>query len=253
MSVLKSKLSVVILTHNDEERIVDCLDQIKFVDELIIVDDNSSDRTIELAEKYTKHIYKHSLNHNFSNQRNFALNKVHNDWVLFVDSDEFISEKLKKEIVDAINSDQYSGYYINRKDYIWGQKISYGEGGTTKLIRLANKNFGKWHGKVHEKWEVKGTVGYLRFPLIHVPHQNVKEFLRDIDDYSSIRANELHDSGIKEIPIKIFLYPIGKFIINFFIKKGYKDGVAGFIYAVMMSFHSFLVRAKLFQLNSKKS
>ncbi len=252
----QTNLSIIVLTHNDEEHLVDCLELLNFGDELIIIDDESTDRSTDIAKNYTKKVFIRPLNNNFSNQRNFALNNAHGNWVLFVDSDEFISEKLrdeilskikqKDEILSKIKQKDVSGYYMRRIDFMWGKKILHGEVGEIRLMRLAKRDSGKWHGKVHEEWRVSGTTGTLTNPLVHAPHQSVKEFIKEVDLYSSLRAEELRETNGNSNFFLIIMYPLGKFVQNYFFKKGYKDGVAGFIYAMIMSFHSFLVRGKLY-------
>lgn len=243
-------ISVVVLTHNDELRIVDCLECLNFADELIVVDDNSTDRTISLAKRYTDKIFTHPINSNFASQRNYALNQTHNPWVLFVDSDELVSEKLKKEILNVINLNEFRGYFIKRVDVMWGQKILHGEAGNVKLLRLAKKDSGKWHGKVHEEWRIFGKKGELASSLVHSPHPSVAEFISETSYYSTLRATELFESGHKVSFVGIIFYPFLKFIQNYIFRKGYKDKIPGLLYAIIMSFHSFLVRAKLFQLTS---
>lgn len=250
---MKNKLSIVVLTHNDELRIVDCLESVRFADELIVIDDNSSDRTIDLIKQFTDRVYVRELNGNFSSQRNFALNHVHNEWVLFVDSDEIVSEKLKTEILDAINFNKFNGYFIKRIDLMWSKNILHGEAGEVKLLRLARNNFGKWKGKVHETWRISGDKGILRTPLIHIPHQSVQEFVSEIEEYSTLRSNELFETRKKISSLDLISYPVGKFILNYFAKKGFKDGIPGLLYAMLMSFHSFLVRGKLYLLRNSKS
>lgn len=127
-----------------------------------------------------------------------------------------------------------------------GKKILHGEVGEVRIVRLAKKDSGKWHGKVHEEWEVKGALGELLNPLIHTPHQSVKEFVTDVDVYSTLREQELLEQGGSANFVSIILYPAGKFLQNYFLRRGYKDGLPGFMYAMIMSFHSFLVRGKLY-------
>lgn len=244
---MKSSLSIVVLTHNDESKIVDCLDGLGFADELIIIDDNSHDRTVELAKQFTDKIFVRELNKNFSNQRNFALNNVHSTWGLFVDSDELVSDALRNEILEAIKQKEVSGFYIKRFDYVWGKKMTHGELSQVRLLRLAKKEDGKWHGKVHETWKVIGKTEELTQPLFHVPHQNIREFVSDVDEYSTLRAEELREKGVKASFFHVICYPLAKFIQNYVLRQGYKDGIPGMLYALMMSFHSFLVRAKLYQ------
>lgn len=241
-----NKITAIVLTHNDEERIVDCLENLSFCDELVIIDDKSTDRTVEICKQFTDKVYTRALSNNFASQRNYALNFVTNEWVLFVDSDELVSKELSKEIISAMSSSQVNGYYIKRIDKMWGKTMHFGEVGDVSLLRLARKKAGKWRGHVHETWKINGNTKMLTHPLIHVPHENVSEFLKEIDEYSTLRAKQLHEEGVKTNFFEIIAYPLAKFLRNYFFKKGYKDGVAGFIYAVMMSFHSFLARGKLY-------
>jgi glycosyltransferase involved in cell wall biosynthesis len=240
------KISVVVLTHNDEDKIVDCLETLAFADELIVIDDKSVDRTIDLCAQFTETIFVREMHGNFSNQRNYALNLVHNNWILFIDSDERVNKNLKNEILKAVKDKNTQGYFLKRVDFMWGRKILHGEGGSVKLLRLAKKGSGKWHGKVHEEWKIEGVVKDLKEPLIHIPHKSVREFINEVDEYSTLRALELKESGKKVNFLSIILYPVAKFLQNYFLRKGYKDKVPGFLYAMIMSFHSFLVRAKLY-------
>lgn len=250
-------ISVVILTKNEEKNIKRCLDSVNWCDEIIIVDDNSSDRTIEIVKKYKTLLYSNPLNGDFSSARNFGLSKAKNDWVLFVDSDEVVSDALAYEISNAIglkdqNLRNFNGFYIRRSDFIWGKQLKYGETGDIKLLRLGRKGFGEWKEKAHEKWEMEGPVGKLINPLLHFPHETLEEFLKEINFYTDIRAKELKDKNAKAFFWSIALYPAGKFIVNYFLKRGFIDGIQGLVFAITMSFHSFLVRGKLWLKEGEK-
>ena len=249
-------ISAVILTKNEEQNITKCLDSVKWCDEIIVVDDNSEDQTIEIAEKYKTTIYKRSLNNDFSAQRNFGLSKTKNEWVLFVDADEIISDALTYEISNAITfKDQslrnFNGFYIKRSDFIWGRMLKYGETGRIKLLRLGRKNYGVWQGKAHEEWKIEGLIGNLTNPILHFPHQTLKEFLKEINFYTDIRAKELKTKNFNVSTPSILLYPLGKLILNYIFKRGFMDGMQGLVFAIIMSFHSFLVRSKLWLENKK--
>lgn len=252
-------ISAIILTKNEVKNIARCIKDLSFCDEILIINDNSTDGTIETVNKLNNgkiKIISHSLNNDFSQARNFGLEKVKNDWVLFVDSDERVSEALAFEISNILSNwtnkieNEYSGFYIKRFDSIWDKELKHGESGI-KILRLAKKNAGKWIGKVHEKWQIKGKLGTLKNPLIHYPHQTITEFLEEINFYTNVRVEELHSKKTKTYLCLVFLYPVGKFIFNYFIKKGFLDGVNGLVFAIMMSFHSFLVRGKLWLKNNK--
>lgn len=249
-------ISAIVLTKNEEQNIARCLDSLVWCDEIIVVDDKSSDKTIEIAKKYKTSIYSHNLNNDFSAQRNFGLSKAKNEWVLFVDSDEVVSDALAYEISSAIglkdqNLRSFNGFYIRRSDFMWGKQLKYGETGDIKLLRLGRKGFGEWEGMAHEKWKIGGPLGKLTNPLLHFPHKTLEEFLKEVNFYTDIRAEELKNKNIKVFLWSILLYPFGKFIFNYIIMRGFLDGMQGLVFAITMSFHSFLVRSKLWLKNEK--
>ncbi len=243
-------VSAIVLTKNEEKNIKDCLESIKWVDEIIIIDDSSSDKTIEISKKYTSKIYKRNLDLDFSKQRNFGISKASNNWILFVDADERITEELKNEIIGILNFNNhiYDAYKIKRIDQMWGRKIKYAEQGSTKLIRLFKKGKGVSYGKVHEVIKINGKIGELNNCIYHYPHQLLSEFIQELNIYSTIRAEELFTKNIKVNGVLVFVYTLGKFINNYFIKLGFLDGVRGLMLAVLMSMHTFLSRGKLWLL-----
>ena len=248
------KLSVVILAKNEESNIHDCLEGLKTVDEVIVIDDHSTDRTLEVIKSLGMRnvsIVTRGLSHDFAEQRNHGLSIVKNDWVLFVDADERISHELLAEIDKKIQDTDIKGFWIKRKDVLWGKELKHGEVGNIRFIRLGRSNSGKWSRSVHEVWNVNGKTEVLDNSLMHYPHQTVREFLAEINTYSTLRANELHRNHEKPSLFQIVAYPKAKFFVNYFLKLGILDGIPGFVFAVMMSLHSFLVRSKLWKLSQK--
>lgn len=249
-------LSAIVLTKNEETNIIDCLETVGFCDEVIIVDDNSTDRTLDLVEEYRKEhksveVYKRPLNGNFSAQRKFGIDKASNDWILFVDADERITPELSEELSESV-SDDFGGFLIPRVDFIWGKKLQHGETGNIRLLRLFNKTKGELAGKVHETWQTKSNVARLQNPILHYPHPRISQFLKEINFYTDLRAEELYEKRVKSNFFTIILYTKGKFFLNYIFKLGFLDGVAGFVHALLMSLHSFLVRGKLWLLWQKK-
>jgi len=247
------KLSVVILTKNEQENIEKALKSVLFADEIIIIDDNSIDETLDIAKKYTSNIIKKSVSGNFSNQRNYGIQKSKGEWILFLDADEEVTYELKNEIQLFLKSEMnYSCVYIKRRDYWWGKELKYGEVQKVYkngLIRLIKRNSGKWEGLVHEKYLFDGLSLKLNSFIKHYPHPTIRQFIEDINFYSNMRAIELKDNNKKTNVFDISFTPLFKFIDNYFFKLGFLDGVQGFVYSFLMSFHSFLVRAKLYRLN----
>ncbi len=247
----KVAISAVVLTRDEEKNLESCLGSLDFCEEVIIVDDGSTDKTEEIAKKYSAKIYRRALADDYASQRNWAMEKASHDWILFVDADEQVSKDLRKNLTGIIEkSNQFSTYYIKRRDFFWGRELRFGETHKIRsqgLIRLVKKNAGHWVGQVHETFYTDKAVGRLSGYLDHYPHQTVREFIKDVNRYSSIRAKELDKQGVKANIFTVCFLPLGKFILNYWLKLGVFDGVAGFIYAFFMSFHSFLVRAKLYQ------
>lgn len=259
-------LSAVILTKNEEKNIKRCLKSLDFVDEIIIVDDYSSDKTIEIIKSLSIEskirIFQRQLNNDFSSQRNYGLEKSRGRWVLFVDADEVITPALKDEMIDVFKKNQDEkvvAYYLKRRDIWWGRELYFGEVKKARIqgiIRLVKKNSGLWQGKVHEVFVLfdnKSKISRLKNYLIHYPHQSLKEFIKEINFYSDLRAKELFENGKKFSIFELVLFPVVKFFLNYFIYLGFLDGSVGFTYAFLMSFHSFLVRAKLYQYQHQNS
>lgn len=245
-------ITAVVLAKNEEKNIVDCLESLSFCSEIIVIDDNSVDRTAEIAKNSGVKVIKRSLDGNFSEQRNFALSQSRNDWTLFVDADERISKDLGQEIKRSTGDYSVDGYFIPREDKLFGKILKHGELRNKKFLRLARTNAGKWRGTVHEEWNIKGKTKTLKHPMLHLPHQTISEFLREINYYTTLRAIELHEKGERTSWYKIIFYTKAKFIQTYILKFGFLDGMSGFVLSMVMSFHSFLVRGKLYMLQNKK-
>ena len=200
LKVIMMKLTGVVLTKNNQKEIKRCLLSLKFCEEIIIIDDYSTDGTLDEIQKLKQQfldkckiqIFQRRLN-NFSEQRNFGMEKASGEWILFVDSDETVSQDLASEITKLLNGSMVNGYqafYLKRRDYFWGKELKYGE--TQKIrkvgiIRLVKKDSGKWEGKVHEEYRVYKVRSYkvhkvesLNGYIEHYPHQTVKEFIESV-------------------------------------------------------------------------
>jgi len=249
------KLSAIVLTKDEE--LTDTLESLSFCEEIIIIKDENSKfqaSNYKQIQSTNVKVFKHNLADDFAGQRNYGLSKAKNEWVLFVDADERVSGALASEVSGILylvyprpelgSKAGISGYYIKRRDYIWGKEIKHGEAGNMKLIRLAKRNAGLWRRSVHEYWDIKGEVGELKNPLIHHPHQTLREFIEHLNYFSSLHAEENKKEGKASNIFKIILWPKLKFFYNYFIRLGFLDGTAGFVLVVMMSFHSFLAWSK---------
>ena len=243
-------ISAVVLSKNEERNIKDCLQSIKdLASEIIIIDDYSTDKTLKIAKDFGAKVFLRHLNDDFSGQRNFGLEKAKNKWVMFLDADERVTDELAQEITTTISKNEdVNGYFFKRNDFFSGRFLKHGETANVRLLRLAKKDSGSWQRKVHEIWNVKGQTKEFKNPLLHYPHSTITVFLKEINFYSSLHAESLKKEGMKPSLLRLIFNPLVKFISNYFLKKGFLDGTPGLITALMMSFHSFLARGKLFNL-----
>lgn len=245
------KLTGVVLTKDEERDIKDCLDSLRFCDEVLVIDDYSQDKTVEIAQNLGAKVHQRSLANDFAAQRNFGLKKAKGEWVLFLDADECISKELATEMLEKFKVDNVNGYYLNRLDYFKEKTLKRGETGTIRLLRLANRRSGAWKRSVHEVWDIKGNKGQLRNPITHQPHRNYSDFVKNVNNYSSLHAEENKKEGKSSSMFKIIFFPAIKFLQNWILKLGFLDGTHGFVSATTMSFHSFLSWSKLWLIQKK--
>ena len=248
-------ISLLILTKNEEQNIKDNFSWIKLcpsITEIINVDDNSTDNTVNEIKKHanknlTIKIHNRGLDNNFAVQRQFGVSKSSNDWILWLDADEQPSADLI-EYINNIDTSLYNNFAFKRSDIFLGKQLNYGETSSQYFLRLYNKKYGKFIGPVHEYWNSTHPTKNIDLNIIHQSHKTLKSFFNKLNYYSDIRANELFNTGVKTNILQIIAYTKAKFILNYFIRLGFLDGTPGIIFALGMSFHTFLVRSKLWSL-----
>lgn len=184
----------------------------------------------------------------FAAERNLLLEKCPEGWVLFLDSDEELSPKLKEEIEKDLDKYGCQGFRLKRKDVFLGKQLRFGETGNIKLARLGKKTAGKWSRKVHEVWEIKDVRD---FPgeILHYPHKTISDFIDKINFYSEIDVRELEREKKGFVYWRVVATPIGKFLRNYILWLGFLDGYPGFVHAFMMAFQSLVVRVKQYEIS----
>ncbi|MBI2268322.1 MAG: glycosyltransferase family 2 protein [Candidatus Blackburnbacteria bacterium] len=262
-------ISAVVLAKNEEKNIGDCLSSLSWCDEIVVIDDFSQDNTIRIAKADGAKVFQRSLDDDFAGQRNFGLEKTAGDWVLFVDADERVSPGLAKEIMTEVQVGFHfgsgtdlpvrqagtppRGFYLKRTDVVWGKELKHGENGNIKLLRLARRGSGQWERAVHETWNIRGKTEELKSPLLHFPHPTLREFVSDIDKYSTLHALENLKEGKHSSLFKIIFYPPAKFFSNWILRLGFLDGTVGLNMAMILSLHSFLAWGKLWLFEKRRT
>lgn len=254
----KVRISVVILTKNEEENISDCLESVYgWADEIIVVDDESEDNTLEIAKKYTEKVFIRKWDIE-GRQRNWAVSKAKNDWVLMIDADERVTEELKKEIEEILskNNKKIVAYWIPQRAYLGNKWLRYG-GWDAPHIKFYNKNHLKWkevpEDVVHCGIEItKGFLGAtLKNPLIHYNYKNIEDFIDKVNRQSTLEAVKWYLKGRRISLIHGLWKALDRFWRRYVRKKGYKDGFYGFVAAFLSGFYQFVAYSKLREINEK--
>jgi glycosyltransferase involved in cell wall biosynthesis len=246
-------LSVTIICKNEEENIRECLESVKWVDEIILVDSYSIDRTIEIAKEYTDKIYQQEWL-GFAKQREFALSKVSKEWVFPLDADERCSPELKDEILSVIKSEnKFKGYRIPRKSFFLNKWIKHGgwyPGYQTRLF-LKEKAYVA-DRLVHEGYEINGETGFLKNNILHYTVNSISDYMGRVNHYSTLQAVE--KSKKKKIKISDILFrPIASHIQQFILKRGFLDGIYGLMVTNFDVITNMLTYMKAWELQHKSN
>lgn len=242
-------ISAVVLNKNGAELLKRALQSLAWCDEVIVIDDGSTDDSLRHAQKSGATIVKNRLK-SFAEQRNIGLKSAHSDWVLFLDADEVVPKELTQEIQQTLKNTTCDAFLVQRLDTFMGTQLHYGETGNIWLLRLAKKTAGSWVRPVHETWEVEGVTGKLHHALEHNPHTSISSFLEKINHYTDQEAKHRKASEEKFSIFQLLVYPSAKFFVNYGIKLGFLDGFPGLSMAYMMSMHSLIVRIKMYEKTS---
>ncbi|MCM8758104.1 MAG: glycosyltransferase family 2 protein [Candidatus Omnitrophica bacterium] len=247
-------LSVVIITKNEEKNIRDCLESIyDWADEIIVVDDESTDKTIEITRQYTDKIFIRRMD-NEGRHRNWSYSQAKNIWVLSLDADERITEELKKEINEVLNKNHsYVAFSIPLRNYIGERWIRYGGWYPAGKVRLFKKDKFKYEEVgVHPRAFIDGECGHLKSDIIHKGYKNFEEFINSINNQTTLEAKKWLDTNRKMTLLHAFWRAIDRFFRRFIRKRGYKDGFYGFMIGFSDSLYQILSYAKYRELKSKK-
>lgn len=246
------KLSVVITSHNNQDLIADCIDSVRFADEIIVVDNQSTDSTAELATRLGARVLAHENNPTKLNEsKNFGFTKATHDWILNLDSDERVEPDLAKEIAKVVGESNldFDGYLMPRHNVIFGKVIRHGLWYPDKQLRLFRRGKGKFPNiHNHELLEVKGEVGELSGHILHYNYSAVSQYIQKIDrQYSDNEAETFLASGKKISWHDAIGFPASDFMANYFARQGYKDGLHGLVLSMLQAFYMFIVFCKIWE------
>jgi glycosyltransferase involved in cell wall biosynthesis len=245
-------ITVLIPTRNEEENIRDCLESVKWADEILVVDSGSTDRTREIAAKYTGRVLEHEYVSSAA-QKNWAIPQAAHLWVLIVDSDERVTPELREEILDLLRrGPDCAGYYIRRVNHFMGRPVRH-VWKNDKCLRLFLRDKGRYQDRhVHADVEIEGVTGWLKNPLLHYTCQSFEKYMLKHDQYTTWAARDRAKGTPRVCWHHLTARPAFRFFKQYVLKLGFLDGRAGLIICGLSAFSVFMKYAKLWELQQSK-
>ena len=227
-----NKISVLIITLNEEANMQALLVDLDFADEIIVVDSFSTDKTEAICKSFQKVTFIQNKFENYSSQRNFAISQAKNDWVLFLDADERLTSALKNEIITTVKTNKtFSAFLFNRTFMFEGKVLHFSGNQTDKIFRLFNKKQAEYTKDrlVHEKLKVEGKIGVLKNKLIHYSYSSFQAYKSKTTRYGKFKAQEKFIKDQKHSVLLHLLHPVYNFLFNYIVRLGFLDGKKGLI------------------------
>ena len=250
ISPTSSSVSAVVITKNEEQNIGDCLKSVDWVDEIIVVDAESQDRTTERASEYTQRIFVRPWP-GFGAQKNFGIDQADSDWILILDADERVSPELKAEIQHLLGSWSPGGpvaFEAPRRNIFYGKWVRWGGTYPDYQIRLFRKGKARYKDvEVHENLMISGAVGTLNGHFKHFTERQIVDHFRKFNLYTTLAAREKGKSQDFVRWYHLLVNPLIVFLKTYFLRKGFRDGIRGVIIAVFASMYTFVKYAKLWE------
>jgi glycosyltransferase involved in cell wall biosynthesis len=242
----ENRVSVAIITKDEEERLPDCLRSAAFADEVLVVDSGSADKTVEIAESFGARVLIERWR-GFSGQKQFAVDQCLHDWVLILDADERIPAETARVIkrIMAMNDRGISAYSFRRKNYMHSRWIRHCGWWPDRIVRLVHRGKGGFDGRpVHERWITDGEVEKLNAVIEHISFKNYSDLVAKMENYSNLASKELFKKNIHINAITPISHGLWMFVKTYFIELGILDGFDGFLISTMNAGGSFLKYAK---------
>src|SRR2546425_5326131 len=242
-------IKAVVITKNEERNITACLESLKWVDEIIVVDAESTDHTVELAKVYTPKVFVRPWL-GFGPQKNFAMQQASADWILIVDADERVSDELREEIQALLQKPGPAiAFQVPRRNFYYGRWVKWGGTYPDYQIRLFRRGTARYNDvRIHENLIVNGKTGTLNGYLDHYTEARLDEHFTKFDLYTTLAAQEKSKSRSVVRWSDLAFRPVVTLLKTYLLKQGFRDGIHGLIISVFASMYTFVKYAKLWEL-----
>lgn len=240
-------LSVIVVTKNEEAKIRQCLESVRWADEIVVVDCFSTDETTTICSQYTDRVIQREWP-GYASQKNFGIDNATGEWILILDADEQVSDQLRQEIQVILSSNpEHDGYQIPFKNYLGNHWLRYGGLYPDYHLRLFKRDKARYGSKeIHETLDFKGKVGFLSGAVIHLTYDNYEDYLQKVNQYTSLEARYYCNAGYKVSWFE-FVKPVGKFFKLYIFEQGFRDGLPGLVSAVYLTLYMFIRAAKIIE------
>jgi glycosyltransferase involved in cell wall biosynthesis len=247
------QLSVYMITFNNERTLEKALKALQWADEIVVVDSFSTDRTMEIAQRYATKVEQREWP-GFRDQYQYAADACSHEWLMFVDADEVIPEALETEIQEELKqnvarpeAERVAAYTCQRRTWYLDRWIQHGAWVPDREIRVYHRDQARWEGGLHAKLVTKGRIEEFKGVYLHYTYADVSDHLKTIDKYSSTAVNDMREAGKRFSLCKLLFNPFWRFFKEFILKRGFLDGFPGFVIAVNSSFYVFIKQVKLWE------
>lgn len=241
-------LTAIVIAKNEAEMLANCLESLKWCDEVLVVDHDSTDTTPEIAKRLGARVIHASGS--FADIRNEGLRLCKSDWVLYIDADERVIPDLAKEVRQVLTQPQHAAYSVSRSNVLYGHVMKHGGWEHDRVVRLFERaKLKNWAGEIHEHAEIEGSTGELQTQLLHLTHRNIVQGLLKTAEWTPLEAKLLFEANTPPVKLSTLLR---KGLMEVFrraiTKKGYQDGLAGWVEALVQGMNRMLVYMQLWEL-----
>jgi glycosyltransferase involved in cell wall biosynthesis len=252
----RETVGCAVVSFNEEKNIQSCLESAKWMDEIVVVDAFSTDRTIDIAGTFTDKIFQRPWR-GFGDQKNYAMNQVSTDWVFILDSDERITLELQAEIKAVLSAGSPDGpvaFYVPRHNYYFGSLVLHAGCYPDYQLRLFRRGVGHLDdAEPHNKFIFTGDSAYLSCPLVHYTRPTLQNFFEKLHNITTMAAQDRARTKRRVHNTDLLFRPVLTFLKYFLVRKGYRDGMSGFLICAFASMYTFMKYAKLWEMKQFES
>lgn len=246
-------ISGVVICCDEERTIEACLDSLSFCEEIVVVDSGSTDRTLEIARRYSDRVVEQPFL-GYVKQKNLALDQASHDWVVALDADEVLSKPLREELLAAVAGagDSVAGFQLDRVTFFMGVWHDRGEWYPDWQLRVFRRSLGSWAGRdPHDRVELDGVVRRLRGRLEHRNYIDLADHLRTINRFSAVNARAMREDGVRFRLVDLLVRPPFRFFKGYLLRQGFRKGLPGLLVSISTAYYVFMKYAKLWELERR--